>query len=106
MNKDLAQKLKDAGFPQNPKGHSERPEMGFDEDGESRNFEPYEVYNPTLSELIEALKDSVFLDLIKSRNNRWIVTDHYKKVDAPTIEEAVAGLWLELNKKEWYDLTI
>lgn len=49
----LAKELKEAGFPQAPKGYTERPNMGVNEDGKVRDFEPYDAFVPTLEELIE-----------------------------------------------------
>lgn len=117
MNYELAKKLKDAGFPQKPK--SEFP-LFICED----NKEPLQV--PTLSELIEACGEG-FKALIdegesfeinpdyskgKMIHKRWMagipygfddgsafITDDKKYGDGNSPEEAVANLWLELNKK-------
>jgi hypothetical protein len=96
MNYELAKELKDAGFPQV---------------GESKQYLPAftsEVYIPTLSELVEACGDQGF-QLEKGRSGwggsegNWNAS---KAVDGKlvissgsTTEEAVARLWLALNKK-------
>lgn len=82
----LAKKLKDAGFP------SCREAYSFD----SKETLP----DPTLSELIEACGKDVG-ELMQSRDcSYWVVNDMKGKVSikAEFPDEAVAKLWLKLNK--------
>ena len=92
MKYELAKELKDAGFPQ---GGDVRPAAaGWGGAGS-------DVINPTLSELIEAIGEGAGL-----RNNgidRWTA---FKSIEdklhvaenGKTPEEAVAKLWIEINK--------
>ena len=103
MNYELAKELKDAGFPF--KEH--HPAMGMENIIDFGDGEDYKV--PTLSELIEACGNE-FLSLTQiskvlfkenwrcewlSNDDECVEEDIYGK----TPEEAVAKLWLELNKK-------
>jgi hypothetical protein len=95
MNYELAKELKDAGFPQ--EGHK----VIFP-DKEIYTFnEPIHV--PTLSELIEACGDCG-LALIQTDQEAWEaksgydVDDYTEKGEGSTPEEAVARLWLAINK--------
>lgn len=119
MNYELAKKLKELGFFQNTE-----KQFGKDMPTEGANiiepngkitqicwdyhcygdFDKYWCYVPTLSELIEACGNGFKL-LEKSEkgfyctywNEKYeieIMTDYCK-----TPEEAVANLWLELNRK-------
>lgn len=85
MNYELAKKLKNAGFPIT--SWNDNSEAGEWSDG---------TYEPTLSELIEACRLSVFFDL-KKVSDGWIATDNYKVGKGKTPEEAVAWLWLITN---------
>lgn len=85
MNYELAKQLKEAGFPQSRDGVEFISIKG-----------QMEYFIPTLSELIEACGDS-FEELTKIENN-WVVTGGYQEGKGSTPEEAVANLWLELNK--------
>ena len=83
MNYELAKQLKDAGFPQNGTGQ----------------FIDVKLASPTLSELIEACGDD-FLNLYKTKD-KWNCVHPLEDNDdccGSTPEEAVAHLWLELNK--------
>lgn len=90
MTYELAKELKEAGFPQHERtgiGHGDVFLIG--KDGL--------CYSPTLSELIEACGDMnlrVFIDgtPCRARNKDYEVAGNYP-------EEAVANLWLVLNKK-------
>lgn len=95
MDYELALKLKNAGFPQKNLGG-----YNFSED----------LNCPTLSELIEECGDSLrwIKHNIHDKKVAWLaqgcnsLTGHKGKdirCRAETIEEAVANLWLELNKK-------
>ncbi len=102
MTYDLALKLKNAGFPQIGKGRKMH-DWGMIE---GPCDEP--VYEPTLSELIEAFgKEFGSLERI---HIGWRAKDYkalYNKNEiseqlialAPEADEAVAYLWLGLNKK-------
>ena len=95
MNYELAKELKDAGFPQSePNGF---PGI-LNPDGDTT------VYYPTLEELIEACGDSS-ISLAKW-GKKWQAGYHDKwgECNGPegsgeTPEEAVANLWLAINKK-------
>lgn len=99
MNYELAKQLKDAGFPQGePNGF---PGI-LNPDGDK------DVYYPSLTELIEACGDS-FYALIWGRGTVegiWFassMTSPEFKIETASkgdsAEEALAKLWLELNKK-------
>lgn len=92
---ELAKQLKDAGFPQGM-----RPDVYFipqliGDDGEF-------AYLPTLSELIEACGRSlVFLRRVAAlheRKDKWQSGNDIIFYEGSTPEEAVAKLWLALNK--------
>ena len=93
MNYELAKELKDAGFPA-PKYFVET----FSED---------KTYIPTLSELISAIKipePEIGFFTLAFIHTEWVAG--YEKYEAfhpeavgATPEEAVARLWLALNKK-------
>lgn len=101
MTYELAKKLKNAGFSQEGKGWK----------GRLPSFNPISlfvttVYFPTLSELIEACGDGFFsLKLVPNSreglNWRTRSTEYKQSHEfaGQTPEEAVANLWLELNKK-------
>lgn len=115
MNYELAKKLKDAGFPQrDPNGIKPFPNYtgygcGFVyplDDGQEQ------CYSPTLSELIEAVRNhpmnrkDVGLYTLKGGYNAWarktyfeVGNDGERNCFGLTPEEAVANLWLVLNKK-------
>lgn len=99
MNHELAKKLKDADFPY---------KAGDGTYAQSFNSETGEIteahYLPGLSELIEACGEN------KPTLRPWNVFEWQASVPHPTVrqlvmgtgktpEEAVANLWLELNKK-------
>ena len=102
MNYELAKKLKDAGFPMPLSAIDERVREAFGENGKVYLF-------PTLSELIEACgKDFGMLINMSSDNKQkfeaYSDTDYGPspsglKGNGATPEEAVANLWLALNKK-------
>jgi len=109
MNHELAKELKDAGFPQKQHEISDRDTGAWPKD-----IAPYKwPYNPTLEELIEAcggdFKKQAF-DLLRqySQTGEWMAFG-IKYVDGEvhsyggdlfsTPTEAVARLWLALNKK-------
>jgi len=111
---ELAKKLKDAGFPQTGNGSYLEGNVEEDEGGV---ITTNSVYTPTLSELIEACGDR-FYGLVRRehdydkwsaststwtadaaiRHERYIKQDLFCSATGETKEEAVANLWLELNK--------
>lgn len=114
MNYGLAKKLRDAGFPQDGKNYTVTGGRRYAEGINSDEF----AYVPTLSELIEACGDILLYKLPK--NNKWsgekgvwVASDVKEYLCADTYfidtsfdghigltpEEAVARLWLALNKK-------
>lgn len=84
MNYELAKELKDAGYPQDGRKY---PDTAEERDGVLVEF-------PLLSELIEAVKE--YIHSIEFRFDFWEVNNEYQ---GSTPEEAVARLWLSLNKK-------
>lgn len=89
MDYELAKQLKDAGFPKNIDFHHN-----------CDIAQTIDVINPpTLSELIEACGDE-FKSVEKDfRIKHWEAWDRYGAYGkGKTPEEAVANLWLELNK--------
>ena len=87
MNYELQHKLKDAGFPQ----------------GDCDEIEGDVTYEPSLSELIEACGDLSFKLEWGSNEKVWYAHGSIGRggedTKGETPEEAVANLWLELNKK-------
>ena len=95
MNYELAKKLKDAGFKQGNENGQECDEW----------IDGY--YIPTLSELIEACGENFRLQTSKpflwqadncGDFNEWD-NEKYIAGTGNTSKEAVANLWLALNKK-------
>lgn len=119
MDYKLAKELKEAGFPQKTEwywinwGESwvrETPdhfEVMDNEFGKSRPFREMESIScPTLSELIEAC--GVRFNYLLQQEDKWVATDYREGTTdeygsntriGKTPEEAVARLWLALNKK-------
>jgi len=92
MDYKLAKELKDAGFPQANKNYKgvylfEKP----DGMGEC-------AYNPPLSELIDACGQR-FDNLNRVLENTWIAEWKTISEGGKTPEEAVAKLYIKLNKK-------
>lgn len=92
MNHELALKLKEAGFPQVQPHSSENDYT--------------DCTKPTLSELIEACGNS-FGQFVKCSDG-WVAENNWRgsnktvtirQIAGLNPEEAVANLWLELNKK-------
>ena len=104
MEYKLAKELKDAGFPQADPNQAFNVGT-FQYIGDNSNKETL-CYIPTLSELIEACGDK-FDALGKCKDDGmskivdgWIAVDEdNKRRWGKTPEEAVANLWLALNKK-------
>jgi len=91
---ELAKQLKDAGFPLKEATFS-------DEFLKCTSFDGVTVYvSPTLSELIEACGDkSVLVITIGTAFTTVLHGESGLICNGSTPEEAVAKLWLELNKK-------
>ena len=108
MKYELAKKLKDAGFPQSVIYYEEcyingvKCNYGNDQGLESEQNGEL-VMIPTLSELIKACgKHFYSLELKSSPPDHWYATTLGKEERmcfGLTPEEAVANLWLALNKK-------
>lgn len=105
MNPDIAKQLKDAGYIQPPMPLSwtngGKYLATYDSQG---TITGTEIYVPTLSELIEACGDGFdWLVRYPARPDRAL---YYLAVggktcnEGSTPEEAVASLWLALNKKD------
>lgn len=101
MKYELAKKLKDAGFPQQTE-HTYcwvEAHQDWELDNGVTSTEKGFCACPTLSELIEACGDG-FKHLDKE-GKLWYaynINGHSKDEGELTPEEAVAYLWLELNK--------
>lgn len=107
MNYELALKLKKAWYPQNKMDGTIVNSGVFYEDENGTHLDS--AYAPTLSELIEACGDR-FGSLTKNiKQSVWYCTEVKGKDDyqyelvsgseRSSAEEAVANLWLSLNKK-------
>lgn len=96
----LAKQLKDAGFQQGFDDHSggkwiDKSEEIFDHETGLGD----EMYIPTLSELIEACGDKLDIILkMEDGNHKVGKFGYYPSATGKSLEEAVAKLWLELNK--------
>lgn len=90
MNYELAKQLKDAGFPQRQRKGTFPWKLTKKED----------CYVPTLSELIEACGDD--LEEIKQMKESDLVSykDDFERWLEEAVAEAVANLWIALNKKD------
>jgi len=111
MNYELAKKLKDAGFPQNKasKRCDRNIRSWFIDDSAFCENGGYlerggvkRAYVPSLSELIEAYGDSFFglgKELVGVYWSAWAKNADVDEQFAMRPEEAVAKLWLALNKK-------
>ena len=101
MTHELAKQLKDAGFPQRQLEVGDFTLCQHDKEQLHETNDTCEILNiPTLSELIEACVDISF-SLNKTNTGFWIESVKGDTETYPTPEEAVANLWLALNKK-WY----
>lgn len=98
MNYELAKKLKDGGFPQ----EVEYGEVYNDKSrGDGTIENGFFIRKPTLSELIEACGDK-FHELVREWDGQFTCRTDYMDMQGTygsTPEEAVANLWLKLNKK-------
>lgn len=122
MNYELAKELKEAGFSQKMKSGDGFYELNskdllFAGDGDICGDDyvytsgcgccggsyKIEIRVPTLSELIDATVSLVpdkFLDITSRdyRPEQWVATSSWEVKSGSTPEEAVARLWLALNK--------
>jgi hypothetical protein len=103
MNYELCKELKDAGFPQArvPRLYPIAMEIGEIRKPEltSEMVEEAGAYAPTLSELIEACGKPITLNVgVATTSATQPLSGEY--ANGPTLEEAVARLWLELNKND------
>lgn len=92
MNYALAKELKEAGFPQTGNGEF------IDAIGIGPVLGNNDVYVPTLSELIEACGEPITLWIMSNRTDAQKGGTEIMETGT-TPEEAVARLWLALNKK-------
>ena len=104
MNYKLAKKIKDAGFPQHRKDDGDDSVLikgcGALLIINGRRYKQ-NCYIPPLSELIdECLKIVPDLLKLEFRDNLWSADTNWELEIGKSPEEAVAKLWLELNKKK------
>ena len=98
MTYEIAKKLKDAGFPI-------KTIPAYDNAGKNAKLvdAEFEFLAPTLSKLIEAcngkLTELKYDDTGFKLILRWAAFSDKERGDGNSPEEAVANLWLELNKK-------
>lgn len=95
MTYELAKELKDAGFPQYTGVDCRHTPPAIQTAGERVEES---VYFPTLSELIEACGNER-IEMVRPVLGLWEVRTSEWKTNGSTPEEAVARLWLALNKK-------
>jgi hypothetical protein len=98
--------LKEAGFPQNPNKHSERPDSWIDSKGELLDFQSgvdeTEVYCPTTDELIEELVDKKRKTgglIMTVTPTETAVTCYGKYSEKDTLKSALCNLYLAIHKK-------
>ena len=102
MTYELAKQLKDAGYEFVKIDPSREIITGKKQVYTGFAFEGKEFYEPTLSELIEACGKQFFG--LYCGANHWIAEEFVtgiqpRHTQGKTPEEAVAKLWMELNKK-------
>ena len=85
MNYELAKQLKEAGFPQHKPNCVDKDQ--------------WEYYSPSLSELIEACGEEYRMMKYSVEHLGWFAGGYKEEGFGQTPTEAVANLWLELNKK-------
>ncbi len=109
MNYELANKLKDAGFPQRESyvtsSFTKEDAIKISKSIQSGEgvIVPFDnPFFPTLSELIEACELSCdiggFRTLVRNFWSGWTARGGGISKKGPTPEEAVANLWLALNE--------
>jgi hypothetical protein len=103
MNYELAKELKEAGFPTGNNGYFLCAE-GKIPTGREENWDKETAYVPTLEELIEACGD-MFGQLVAPNYHLeedptvWVAMGRQGRKTGATKTEAVARLWLKINKK-------
>ena len=110
MDYELAKQLKDAGFSQSiqPTSRYTRPDgfvLRHETTAGNEEFARWANVR-TPEELIEACGDEIEA-LIQHQSqvqNSWSATGFYRRVrgEGPTLEEAVARLWLALHEKLYH----
>lgn len=105
MNYKLAKQLKEAGFKPSFKEYEKRRSLECQNPNE---WNDEQIYEPSLSELIEACGENFFqlereYDSYTFETLNWSCYPHINSginemIRGSTPEEAVAKLWLELNK--------
>jgi len=98
MTYELALKLKEAGFPQNGNGSILFPEGDWSKDNPLSKA--WEVYFPTLSELIEECQKESVIVITTGESMTTVlhgVSGLVCRGSTPT--EALASLWLSLKNK-------
>ncbi len=87
---ELAKALKDAGFPQIGRSHD------FENNGRIESLR-----TPSLEELIEACGHNIESIIQRGNGNddNWEARSKTQRFNATTLKEAVARLWIALNKK-------
>lgn len=104
ISHELLLALKNAGFPQ--EGHGLNSDLLDMAGNSSVNVFRESVYDPTLSELIESCGNEfelLSLEYIKDEGFNdsrfiWWANSKNHRMAGTSIEEAVANLWLSLNK--------
>lgn len=100
---ELALKLKEAGFPQSGKDgdwyfdSNENPFFCI-----AYNWDKRHIKIPTLFELIEACGQYTIRFCLEQHSNDWragVYQGNIQWVSGKSPEEAVANLWINLNKK-------
>ncbi len=91
MNYELANQLKDAGFPQ----HTYHPDGS---DGDCYRYMRGEACVPTLEELIEACGKG-FISLWRYEDSWEMIAPDGNSIIGSTPIEAVAKLWIELQMR-------
>ena len=91
MNYELAKKLKDAGYPQEDMSHTDYLGENFENDPADS------IKVPNLSKLIKACGEG--FDYLRHKSEYWLaISGGGLEGQGKTPEEAVAELWLALNK--------
>lgn len=98
MKFELTKDLNDAGFPLKAVNHTGPTQLdeGF------VFIDKHWLMVPNLAQLIEECGE-IWFTLVCMNNKRFVAhkegEDHKNDIDASTPEEAIARLWLALNKK-------
>ena len=100
MNYELAKKLKEAGFPQRKETFAKIGGINFGSQVDDGTKEGLTI--PTLEELIEACGDGI--TILENWGDGWSAYEEEQNLigietKGKTLSEAIANLWLKLNKK-------